>query len=120
MRKKIAIYYSTLQLGTKMKKLLFIAILFTASVGFTAEICPTDFAKKKQSCVAVKVKGAVCEFCMRGIDKGLTKLGVTDNFTADLKKSELYFLVKKGKKLDDSAIKKIVEDNGLGVKEIKR
>ncbi len=64
------------------------------------------------------VNGMVCSFCAQGIEKSLSKMGVTKEVFVDLKKKTVAVEAKDGQVLDAKAISAEIVDAGYDVVKI--
>ena len=97
-----------------MKLLSLILIFFlTAAPSFAKEQPPNNT-------VEVDVKGMVCDFCARGLEKLFGKRDEVKKIDINLKKGLVKIEFKEKKSLDDKTIEKIIVSNGISVSKINR
>jgi len=68
----------------------------------------------------ITVKGLVCEFCVKNIEKVLSKQKEIAGVSIDLGKAEVTVTFKKGQTMDDVRIKELIKDAGYDVDSISR
>jgi copper chaperone CopZ len=68
----------------------------------------------------VTVNGMVCAFCAQGLEKSFGKMDSIEKTDVDLDKMQVTLKIKDGKQLDNAAIKKAIEENGLDTVKIER
>ncbi len=86
----------------------------------TAPAAPYEDGAEQSKTVHVQVKGLVCDFCAQGIKKGFAAHKAVASVTVSLKKGEVDLFLRSGTSISDKEIKKIIEDNGIGVVSITR
>lgn len=70
--------------------------------------------------VKVKVKGLVCAFCARNIEKSFLKNNAVEKVKADLDTKIVTIDLKEGQQLSDESIKVIITDAGYNAVKIER
>ena len=70
--------------------------------------------------IMVSVKGMVCSFCAQGIEKNFKTQDSVKNIEVDLSKNFVKLTLKEKQSLEDSTIKKLIEDAGYNVEKIER
>ncbi|MEM8594830.1 MAG: hypothetical protein AAGF06_08485 [Pseudomonadota bacterium] len=70
--------------------------------------------------IHVNVKGMVCDFCARGLERMFKKRAEVDSMDVDLANNLIALHLKNGQTLNDEVIHKIVTDNGIAVTTIHR
>lgn len=78
---------------------------------------------KKQACdheVQVSVKGLVCDFCARALEKVFNKRDEVSSIKVDLDKDLITIEMRPGKSLDDQTLSKLIIDSGYNVAHIKK
>ncbi len=70
--------------------------------------------------VKVKVKGLVCAFCARNIEKSFLKNPAVEKVKADLDTKIVTIDVKEGQQISDETVKEIITDAGYNVVKIER
>ncbi len=68
----------------------------------------------------VLINGLVCDFCARSIEKVFNKQNSVKNVNINLEKMLITINLKSGEKLDDTTVKRLVEDSGYDVQGIER
>jgi len=108
----------------KLKIMLKVIVVFT--IGFLllnghfliAESSKTT--KSENGVVQVSVKGMVCDFCARGLEKVFLKKEEVNKIDVSLEKGLVSIHMKPKKTLEDKTIKKLITDNGISVEKIIR
>lgn len=70
--------------------------------------------------VKIMVKGMVCSFCAQGIEKSFRQQPAVEKINVELENNLVTLKLKSEHNLDDSKIKKIIEDSGYSVEKITR
>jgi copper chaperone CopZ len=70
--------------------------------------------------VVVKVKGLVCDFCARSLEKTFMRTGKVSGVSVDLTAKEVRLKFSAGGALDDATIRKLVTDAGYAVVDVRR
>ncbi len=70
--------------------------------------------------IVVGVKGMVCSFCARGIEKKFSKLPEVEEIKVDLKAKVVTLKTKKDMDLQDNKIKELITEAGYNVTTIER
>ncbi len=70
--------------------------------------------------VVIAVKGLVCEFCVKTIEKVLRKQDEVADVSIDLRTATVKVMFKKGQTIDDARIKALIKDAGYDVDTINR
>ena len=91
--------------------ILILSILFTSFSSLSAEE-PYD--------ITINVKGLVCDFCARSIEKTFNKTKAVENIYVDLDNGLIQLQLKEGQTLSDEKIKKLIKDNGYALESIQR
>ena len=91
--------------------ILILSILFTSFSNLSAEE-PYD--------ITINVKGLVCDFCARSIEKTFNKTKAVESIYVDLDNGLIQLQLKEGQKLSDEKIKKLIKDNGYALESIQR
>lgn len=99
-----------------MRNLLAIVVALAV---FAAPVC---FAQEKAEgeTINVTIKGLVCDFCVRAIEKTFEKRDDVSKVDVDLDKALLTIQMKPGKTMDDETIKGLIADAGYEVEDIRR
>ena len=87
-------------------------IIIALAMGITA------LSSTAANSIKVTVNGMVCSFCAQGIEKRLSKMGVTKDVFVDLKKKTVAVEAKDGQALDAKAISAEIVDAGYDVVKI--
>lgn len=104
-----------------MKKLPALLILIMLALPGISYAQPAEKEPARIGNTAViAVKGLVCEFCVKAIEKVFIKQPEVERVSIDLDKAMATIVFKKGQTLDDAKIKALVKDAGYDVDEIKR
>ncbi|MEM9157499.1 MAG: heavy-metal-associated domain-containing protein [Verrucomicrobiota bacterium] len=107
-----------------MKKLILLFFMVSiASLGYAkeSEIRSDELAiEGADKIVKVEVKGLVCDFCARALDKIFRKQPEVAGIDVDLDDKRVTIGFKEGKMLDDKAIKKLINASGYTVEKIHR
>jgi copper chaperone CopZ len=105
----------------------FFAIIFslffvTTSLGNSSFAAVPSNAKQVSSPVVIKakVRGLVCAFCSRNIEKSFQKRSEVEKVSADLDTKIVTIDLKNGENLSDEEVTKIITDAGYNVSEINR
>ncbi len=69
--------------------------------------------------VEVGVKGMVCSFCARGIEKKFSAEPAVEKVRVDLKNKIVSLNLKPGQDLDEETIRDIIRQSGLAVEYVK-
>jgi len=70
--------------------------------------------------IRVNVKGLVCDFCARAIEKVFMKEKSVAGLTVNLEEKEIKIFTKKGMNIDDDIIREKIKDSGYIVSSIER
>ncbi|HLD76930.1 MAG TPA: heavy metal-associated domain-containing protein [Rickettsiales bacterium] len=70
--------------------------------------------------VKVKVKGLVCAFCARNIEKSFLKNEAVEKVKADLDTKIVTIDLKEGQQISDETVKAIITDAGYNAVKIER
>lgn len=105
-----------------MKKITLLTIilaLLTATFSWAEKSQP---AKSKQSshAIQVHVKGMVCDFCARGLEKVFSKKKEVSTISVDLDKGLVTVNMNKNKNLSDKELTKLIKGNGYTIEKIER
>ena len=98
-----------------MKSILI--LLFLSSFSFSSFASETKSKSKK---IEIEVKGMVCDFCARGLEKLFGKKEEIKSIDVNLEKGLVKLEFKDGKNLDDKTIEKIILSNGISVSKVNR
>jgi len=89
-------------------------LLFTATALLSAEAIDTSPK------IDIHVKGLVCDFCARSVEKTFGKIKSIDSIKVDLDAGFIRLKLKEGKTLSDEKIAKLIKANGYSLESIKR
>lgn len=70
--------------------------------------------------IDIHVKGLVCDFCARSVEKTFGKTKAVDTVSVDLDKGIIRLTLKEGKTLSDEKIAKLIKANGYALESIER
>jgi copper chaperone CopZ len=70
--------------------------------------------------ITLNVKGLVCDFCARSVEKTFNKTKVVESINVDLDNGLIKLQLKEGKILSDEKIKKLIKANGYALESIHR
>lgn len=70
--------------------------------------------------INMEVKGLVCDFCARSLEKVFLKRGDVAEIKVDLGKSSIVIAMKTGLTIDDATLTKLIVDSGYNVSAIHR
>ena len=68
----------------------------------------------------ISVNGLVCDFCARSIEKLFSKKESVKSINVNLEQMLITISLKKGKRLNDDIITKVITDSGYDIREIRR
>ncbi len=74
----------------------------------------------KHNKIVAHVKGMVCDFCARGLEKVFKKKKEVHEIKISLEHQTVDFILKPKQNLSDKIITKMIEDNGITVERIER
>jgi copper chaperone CopZ len=94
-----------------MKKPFFITLL---------TITTLLFLEAFESDININVKGLVCDFCARSVEKTFGKLEAVSDVAVDLEQGVISLEIKDTHNLSDAEIEKLVKANGFSLESIKR
>ena len=70
--------------------------------------------------INIKVKGLVCDFCARSLEKVFLKREDVAGINVDLGKGSIVVATKPGSTIDDTTLTKLIKDSGYNVSAIQR
>ena len=85
---------------------------------FAAFILCASFACAET--IDISVKGLVCDFCARTIEKSFQRTGKIDKIDVDLDKGQVLIETTPGKEMTDQEIGQLIKDAGYNLVGIKR
>lgn len=100
-----------------MRKKILVLYILLLGVAMTAF---ADAKKGFDSDVHVEVKGMVCDFCARGLEKVFKKRKEVNKIAVSLKEGTVDIFMEKDKNLEDETIRKLITSNGISVEKIHR
>lgn len=89
-------------------------------IALTLILSSLNFAYASDKEVNVKVKGIVCSFCVKNIEKSFLKNDSIEAVTANLDTKIVTINLKEGKNIKDEYINETITDAGFNVTEITR
>ena len=91
-------------------KLLLVIVCFIFSFSNT-----TFASEANNNKIDVSVKGMVCDFCARGIEKVFKKEKAVKAINVDLSNQKITVELNIGETMSDSYVTKLIESNGVSV-----
>ena len=76
--------------------------------------------KTKTEILNISVKGLVCDFCARSIEKLFKKENSVEEIDVNLEKMLIIIRLKNGETLNNEKVIKLINDSGYDVQEINR
>lgn len=70
--------------------------------------------------ITIHVKGLVCDFCARSVEKTFSKTKVVEHINVDLDKGVIELELKEGETISDEKIKELIKANGYALESIER
>ncbi|MGB0375263.1 MAG: heavy-metal-associated domain-containing protein, partial [Opitutales bacterium] len=70
--------------------------------------------------IKIHVKGMVCDFCARSVEKTFSSTKVVESVNVDLDLGVIELKLKEGETLSDEKIKKLIKANGYALESIER
>ena len=70
--------------------------------------------------ITIHVKGLVCDFCARSVEKTFSKTKVVEDINIDLDNGVIGLGLKNGETLSDEKIKELIKANGYALEFIER
>lgn len=96
-----------------MKPLILILSIFLSSLNFLS-------ASDDNYDITIHVKGLVCDFCARSVEKTFSKTKVVEHINVDLDNGFIQLQLKEGEILTDEKIKKLIKASGYALESIER
>lgn len=96
-----------------MKHLILILSIFLSSLNFLS-------ASDDNYDIKIHVKGLVCDFCARSVEKTFSKTKVVEHINVDLDNGFIELQLKEGETLTDETIKKLIKASGYALESIER
>ena len=100
----------------KFTKLLIIFFILTFINFFQAK----SQNKTKTEILNISVKGLVCDFCARSIEKLFKKENSVEEIDVNLEKMLIIIRLKNGETFNNEKVIKLINDSGYDVQEINR
>ena len=70
--------------------------------------------------ITIHVKGLVCDFCARSVEKTFSKTKVVEHINVDLDNGVIGLEIKEGEILSDEKIKELIKASGYALESIER
>ncbi len=70
--------------------------------------------------INIRVKGLVCDFCARGIERTFKRTGKVEDLTIDLDAGHVKVVTKPGMSMTDKEVETAITDSGYHMIEIER
>lgn len=86
---------------------------------FSGVACFAEDAVKGET-MNVTLKGLVCDFCARAIEKTFAKQADVEKVDVDLDSALLVVEMKPGKTMDDGTVARLVAESGYEVESVRR
>jgi len=99
-----------------MKTLILILSIFLTSFNFLS----ADESYEESNEIKIHVKGMVCDFCARSVEKTFSSTKVVESVNVDLDLGVIKLKLKEGETLSDEKIKKLIKANGYALESIER
>ena len=99
-----------------MKTLTLILSIFLSSLNF---LSAENFDKSNFD-ITIHVKGLVCDFCARSVEKTFSKAEVVEHIKVDLDKGLIELQLTEGITLSDEKIQKLIKASGYALESIER
>lgn len=96
-----------------MKTLILLLSIFLSSINFLS-------AAEDNYDITIDVKGLVCDFCARSVEKTFSKTNEVESIKVDLDNGLIGLKLKDGGKLTDEKIKELIKANGYALESIQR
>ena len=100
-----------------MKFTITITLLFFTLITFSIT---KSQEKLENEVLSISVNGLVCDFCARSIEKLFSKKESVKSINVNLEQMLITISLKKGKRLNDDIITKVITDSGYDIREIRR
>lgn len=99
-----------------MKTITLILSIFLSSLNFLS----AEISEKDNFDITIHVKGLVCDFCARSVEKTLSKTEVVERIKVDLDKGLIELQLTEGSTLSDKKIRKLMKASGYALESIER
>lgn len=96
-----------------MKTFILLLSIFLSSINFLS-------AAEDNYDITIHVKGLVCDFCARSVEKTFSKTNEVESIKVDLDNGLIGLKLKDGGKLTDEKIKELIKANGYALESIQR
>lgn len=96
-----------------------IAVSFAAPV-MIAHAEPTEMAHAEATMMTVHVKGMVCDFCARAVNKVFGKEEAVKGVHVDLDSGEIHVSMKPGMSMTDERVEELVTKSGYSLVSVER
>ena len=70
--------------------------------------------------ITIHVKGLVCDFCARSVEKTFSKTKVVEQINIDLDNGVIGLKLKEAETLSDEKLKELIKENGYALESIER
>jgi copper chaperone CopZ len=99
-----------------MKTITLILSIFLSSLNFLS----AEISGKDNFDITIHVKGLVCDFCARSVEKTFSKTEVVERIKVDLDKGLIELQLTEGSTLSDKKIQKLIKASGYALESIER
>ena len=99
-----------------MKTITLILSIFLSSLNFLS----AEISEKDNFDITIHVKGLVCDFCARSVEKTFSKTEVVGRIKVDLDKGLIELQLTEGSTLSDKKIQKLIKASGYALESIER
>ena len=99
-----------------MKTITLILSIFLSSLNFLS----AEISGKDNFDITIHVKGLVCDFCARSVEKTFSKTEVVERIKVDLDKGLIELQPTEGSTLSDKKIQKLIKASGYSLESIER
>ena len=106
-----------------IKRIFVFALMMTCLYGVDVNSQLSDSKNKSLSTnvdIVIEVKGMVCSFCAQGIQKNLEKQQAVQSVTVNLTDKTVQLKLKKGAKISDEQLDRIIKHAGYNIARIYR
>ena len=99
-----------------MKTITLILSIFLSSLNFLS----AEISEKNNFDITIHVKGLVCDFCARSVEKTFSKTEVVEGIKVDLDKGFIELKLTEGSTLSDRKIQKLIKASGFALESVER
>lgn len=99
-----------------MKTITLILSICLSSLNFLS----AEISEKEIFDITIHVKGLVCDFCARSVEKTFSKAEVVEHIKVDLDKGLIELQLTEGITLSDKKIQKLIKASGYALESIER